>query len=108
TSMGKTKALIPATIIVVISDIILNYLFIFGKFGCPALGMRGAAIGSIGAELATAVFLMLYVWRRLGAGKYRFFRFRGFDSRTPRLLSRISAPIAGQSLLKDLRWILFF
>ena len=45
TSLGKTRALIPATIIVVVSDVILNYLFIFGKFGFPALGMRGAAVG---------------------------------------------------------------
>ena len=55
TSLGKTRALIPATVIVVVADIILNYLFIFGKFGCPALGMRGAAVGSIGAELVTAI-----------------------------------------------------
>src|SRR6266487_1663794 len=107
-SLGKTRALVPATIILVVTDLIRNYLFIFGKFGCPALGMRGAAVGSIGAELAAAVFLMLYVWRRIDAGKYRFFRFSRFDHRISLLLSRISAPIAGQRLLVDLRWIIFF
>src|SRR5262245_43126301 len=33
TSLGKTRALIPATIIVVVTDIVLNYIFIFGKLG---------------------------------------------------------------------------
>jgi MATE family multidrug resistance protein len=108
TSLGKTGALVPATIILVVTDLVLNYLFIFGEFGCPALGMRGAAVGSIGAELATAAFLTLYVWRRIGVGKYRFFRFGRLDHRITRLLGRISAPIAGQGLLKDLRWIIFF
>src|SRR5262249_49438215 len=63
TSMGKTRALVPATIIVVVMDVVLNYIFIFGKFGCPALGMRGAALGSIGAELAATIFLTVYVWK---------------------------------------------
>ena len=56
-SLGKTWALIPTTLIVVAVDSALNYLFIFGNLGCPAMGMRGAAIGSIGAEVAAAVFL---------------------------------------------------
>ncbi len=59
-------------------------------------------------ELAAVVFLLLYVWRRIDAGKYRFFLFPRLDSQTARLLSRISAPIAGQRLLENLRWIIFF
>src|SRR5881296_3056518 len=35
TSLGRTRALVPATIIFVVADLVLNYLFIFGKFGCP-------------------------------------------------------------------------
>jgi putative MATE family efflux protein len=108
TSMGKTRALIPATIIVVVMDVILNYIFIFGKFGCPALGMRGAALGSIGAELAATIFLTIYVWRNFDARKYGFFRFRRFDHRTTRLLTRISTPIAAQCVLEDVRWFVFF
>src|SRR5207249_12134954 len=71
-SLGKTRALIPATLIVVVTDIILNYLFIFGKFGCPEMGMRGAAVGSIGAEFAAAVFLAIYVWRQFNQSQYGF------------------------------------
>jgi len=108
TSLGKTRALIPATIIVVVSDVILNYLFIFGKFGCPALGIRGAAVGSIGAEFATGVFLTVYLWRRFDPKVYGFFRFRRLQGHTVRLLSLISAPIGAENVLEDVRWFVFF
>ncbi len=108
TSLGKTRALIPATVIVVVADVVLNYVFIFGTFGCPALGMRGAAVGSIGAELATAIFLTVYVWRHFKGQPYGFFQFRRFEQRTTRLLSLISAPIAAQEALEHVRWFVFF
>jgi putative MATE family efflux protein len=108
TSLAKTWALVPATIILVITSVTLNYLFIFGKFGCPALGMRGAAVGSIGAELATSIFLTIYVWRHFDTRKYGFFRFRRFDHRITRPLSRLSTPIAAQSILENVRWFVFF
>ena len=108
TSLGRTRALIPATIIVVVVDIFLNYVFIFGKFGCPPMGMRGAALGSIGAELAAGLFLTFYVWREFGGPKYGLFRFRGLEQRTVRLLTKISVPIAAQCVLEDVRWLVFF
>src|SRR6266568_1068276 len=64
-SLGRTRVLIPATIILAATNIVLNYVFIFGRFGLPALGMRGAAIGSVGAEIATCLFLTVYVLRRI-------------------------------------------
>jgi Na+-driven multidrug efflux pump len=108
TSLGKTRALVPTTALLVVLDIILNYLFIFGKFGCPKLGMRGAAIGSIGSELAATIFLTIYVWRNFDFKKYGFFRFQRFDHRLTRLFARISGPIAAQGFLEDIRWFLFF
>jgi putative MATE family efflux protein len=108
TSLGKTRVLIPATIILIVTDLILNYLFIFGKFGCPALGMRGAAIGSVGAEFAVCIFLTIYVWRLQKSNRYGLFRFRGFDKRTTGLLTRMSAPLVGQGFLGDIRWFVFF
>jgi MATE family multidrug resistance protein len=107
-SLGKTRALIPTTIIVIVADVVLNYLFIFGNFGCPAMGMRGAAVGSIGAELAAAIFMTIYVWRTFGSSRYGLFRFRWFDRRLTRLLTRLSLPIVGRMFLKDFRWFVFF
>jgi len=108
TSLGKTRAIIPATVILVITDVILNYLFIFGKFGCPQMGMRGAAVGSIGAELATAIFLAVYVWRHFDHRKYGFLQFHRFDHRITSLLGKLSAPLAGQALVENCRWLVFF
>jgi Na+-driven multidrug efflux pump len=45
--IAQTRVLIGATIILAITNIILDYLLIFGNFGFPRLGIRGAAIGSI-------------------------------------------------------------
>jgi putative MATE family efflux protein len=108
TSLGRTRALIPATIIMVVTDIVLNYLFIFGKFGCPALGMRGAAVGSLGAEFLTVVFLTLYIRREFRSKPYGFFHFGRREHRMTGLLTRMSLPIAAQCFLEDLRWFIFF
>ena len=108
TSLGRTRALVPATIIMIITDVVLNYLFIFGTFGCPALGIRGAAVGSLGAEVAAASFLTVYIWRRLDAGRYGFFKFRRLWRGTARLLGHISMPIAVQGIVMNLRWFAFF
>jgi len=47
-----------ATILANVVHVILNYIFIFGKFGMPALGVVGAAIGT----LASRVFMLIYLW----------------------------------------------
>ena len=44
----------------VLSNVVFNYILIFGKFGFPALGIAGAAIGSSLAELVSLVFFILY------------------------------------------------
>src|SRR5512135_1899959 len=107
-SLGRTRALVPATIVLALSHIVLNYIFVFGKFGLPALGMRGAALGSVGAEFVTFCVLSFYVARHLDRKRYGIFRFGGFDSRMTPLLSRVSAPIAVQGSLEHLRWLVFF
>jgi putative MATE family efflux protein len=106
-SLGRTRVLVPATMVLAGTNVLLNYLLIFGNFGFPALGMRGAAVGSLGAEIVTFLFLTVYLWRRLDAERYGLFRI-GFERRTARLLGRTAAPIAAQRLLEALRWLAFF
>ena len=105
---GKTRALIPATILLAATSIPLSYALIFGKFGFPRMGMRGAALGSLAAEAVTFLFLTICVVRTFDSARYRLFRFHIADWRSLRLLTRLSASIAAQRSLEVIRWFVFF
>ena len=105
---GKTRALIPATILLAATSIPLSYALIFGKFGFPRMGMRGAALGSLAAEAVTFLFLTICVVRTFDSARYRLFRFHIADWRSLRLLTRLSASIAAQRSLEVICWFVFF
>lgn len=56
--LSMTRYPMYATILANVVNVVLNYMFIFGKFGMPALGLVGAAIGT----LASRVIMVLYLW----------------------------------------------
>ncbi len=56
--MSMTRFPMYATIVANLVNILLNYMFIFGKFGAPQLGVVGAAIGT----LASRVVMVAYLW----------------------------------------------
>lgn len=43
-------------------NIILNYIFIFGKFGMPALGASGAALATVISRIVELILLVSYVY----------------------------------------------
>ena len=59
--MSMTKYPMYATLVANVVNVVLNYLFIFGKFGFPELGMVGAAIGT----LASRGIMVFYLWYML-------------------------------------------
>ncbi|MBI9031369.1 MATE family efflux transporter [bacterium] len=59
--LGRTKFIMIAAIASLITNVVSNYLLIFGKFGFPQLGIRGAAIGTnIGAFVGVVILFMIY------------------------------------------------
>lgn len=66
-SMGSRNVMNPrlgmiCSSISLVVNIILNYIFIFGKFGAPALGVKGAAIATVIARIIEFVLLISYVY----------------------------------------------
>ncbi len=66
----QTKTLTLNSIVMVLSNVVFNYILIFGKFGFPALGITGAAIGSSLAELVSLIFFMVYTKIRCDRPKF--------------------------------------
>ena len=62
TGIGKTTIVMIATLTAMMVNVILDYILIFGKFGFPAMGIRGAAIATIsGAFSAMIILLVVYL-----------------------------------------------
>ncbi|WP_121908267.1 MATE family efflux transporter [Ulvibacter antarcticus] len=56
--LSMTRYPMYATILANLVNVLLNYMFIFGKFGAPELGVVGAAIGT----LASRVIMVAHLW----------------------------------------------
>lgn len=64
-NMRSTEHVIPPFItsaVAVLVNIVLNYLLIFGKFGFPALGVTGAAIGTSLARYLESILILLITY----------------------------------------------
>ena len=66
----QTRTLTLNSIAMVGSNVLFNWILIFGKFGCPALGITGAAIGSSLAELVSLIFFIVYTRTSCDRRKY--------------------------------------
>ncbi len=62
--IGNTRLPMILATITVLFNIAANYVLVFGKLGLPAMGLAGAAWGSVLAVMVQAVLLLLVVFIR--------------------------------------------
>ena len=73
--INKTKYVMYSGVISNLVNIGLNWVFIFGKFGLPAMGIRGAALGSALSSVVSSLFLFYIIVKSSYINKYRLFHF---------------------------------
>ena len=66
----QTRTLTLNSVVMALSNVVFNYILIFGKLGFPALGITGAAIGSSLAELVSLIFFVIYTRTRCDRSRY--------------------------------------
>lgn len=62
--MGETSAPMRAGIAAVVTNTVLNYILIFGKFGAPKLGVAGAAIATVISRFVELGVICVWTHRR--------------------------------------------
>lgn len=57
---GNTKTPMYAAAIVIAVNLVLDWILIFGRFGFPALGVKGSAIATLIAQISGFIFILCY------------------------------------------------
>ena len=64
-AMGKLTPIVIAIVFANLLNLLLCWMFVFGKFGLPAMGAVGSAIATTIGRWAMALFLLAVSWRDL-------------------------------------------
>lgn len=90
--IGRTRVVMAASLLAMAVNIGANYVLIFGKFGFPALGMRGAAYGTVIGDGAGTVLLACRYFAPAMRRRYRTLRTLRFHRQTFATLLRFGWP----------------
>lgn len=107
-SSTQTKTLTLNSVVMVLSNVVFNYILIFGKFGFPAMGIGGAALGSSLSEAVSLLFFIIYTSRRIDCRKYGLAHLSPFHIDTLRKIFPVSFWTMIQSFISLSTWFLFF
>jgi MATE family multidrug resistance protein len=107
--LGNTSVAMVITLVMNGLNIFLNWLFIYGNWGCPELGATGAGIGSLIARIGMPIcfFLVMYFHREWKT-YIRAVRLKNFDFSVIKELSKIGVPIGVQTLMETIAFTAAF
>lgn len=100
----NTSLPMRAGVAAIITNLTLNYILIFGNFGAPALGVKGAAIATAISKFTELGILVIAVHRK--KSKYSFLKGTYKTLRIPLSLIKTILPKSIPLMLNETMWAL--
>jgi len=94
-SYGKPKVVMIIMILANLLNVFLNYVFIFGNFGAPELGVFGAALGTLISRIFIVITLVYLLFRVLGITIWKF----DYHTKSVKTILKVGLPSALENFL---------
>ena len=105
---GKTSIVLISALITASSNVLLDYLLIFGNGPFPEMGLEGAAIANTIADGLGMLFLILFISFSKLKKEYNLFEHFSFNLSSFKELIKIGSPILFQGFIALATWTVFF
>jgi MATE family multidrug resistance protein len=97
--LGRTWIVMIANFAATFENIVVDYLLIFGNFGFPEMGIRGAAVATVLSSCVTMIIYVVFMVLPAYNIRYNIMGGRRFDTQLFRRLLRFGFPSGMQFFL---------
>lgn len=104
----QTRYLAYTATLMAIVNITLDYLLIFGNYGFPEMGIAGAAMASVIAEISAVLFFLIITIVKVDLSKYNLFCFPKLNLSIIKKILDVAGFIMIQFFVSILSWFTFF
>lgn len=104
----NTSVLTWSAVLSAVTNIVLDYLLIFGVWGFPEMGIAGAALASVIAEVVSTIYLFAYTFVHKDFRKYDLYKRMKVDFVLIRQILGLSVFIMFQYFISISTWFMFF
>lgn len=105
---NNSKYLVSGTLAETVANILFDYIFIFGHFGFPVMGLNGAAISSIIAEFTGMSVIFLVIHYKGITKRFSLFNYFKWENNRAKSILSLSLPLMFQLAISITSWEFFY
>lgn len=106
--ISSTRVITYSTLIMAVVNIFFDWALIFGHAGLPALGIGGAALASLLAEITAFCFFWVFTYIKVPHEEYGMFRWHPWQPELMANILKVAFPSMIQRLFSFGAWFIFF
>lgn len=105
---NNSKYLVSGTLAETVANILFDYIFIFGHFGFPEMGLNGAAISSIIAEFTGMSVIFIVIHYKGITKRFSLFSYFKWENERAKSILSLSLPLMFQLAISITSWEFFY
>lgn len=106
--ISNTKAVTYSTLLMAVVNIFFDWCLIFGHCGLPEMGVSGAALASLLAEITAFCFFWIYTFVNIPHEEYNMFCWHKWQPKLMGDILKVASPCMIQRLFSFGTWFAFF